>query len=74
MVSVGSYGSQGRMTYTAIGLQTNIASRIESKAEPGEILISDATYQLISDNINCVPKGEVDCKGVHFPVKVYAPA
>ncbi|MGJ8670512.1 MAG: adenylate/guanylate cyclase domain-containing protein [Oceanococcus sp.] len=73
MVSVGSYGSDGRMTYTAIGLQTNIASRIESKAEPGEILISDASYQLISEHINCEPKGEVECKGVHFPVKVYAP-
>lgn len=73
MVSVGSYGSQGRMTYTAIGLQTNIASRIESKAEPGEILISDATYQLIGDNIPCEPRGEVVCKGVHFPVTVFAP-
>ena len=73
MVSVGSYGSQGRMTYTAIGLQTNIASRIESKAEPGETLISDASYQLIRDEINCEPKGEVECKGVHYPVKVYQP-
>ncbi|MGJ8670511.1 MAG: adenylate/guanylate cyclase domain-containing protein [Oceanococcus sp.] len=73
MVSVGSYGSEGRMTYTAIGLQTNIASRIESKAEPGEILISDASYQLISGQIECEPRGEVDCKGVHFPVQVYAP-
>ena len=73
MNSVGSYGSLGRRTYTAIGLQTNIASRIESAAEPGQILISEATYQLASDQINCEPKGEVDCKGVHFPVKVYAP-
>ncbi|MDX1497922.1 MAG: adenylate/guanylate cyclase domain-containing protein, partial [Salinisphaeraceae bacterium] len=73
MVSVGSYGSQGRMTYTAIGLQTNIASRIESQAAPGQILISDATYQLIDDAIDCEAKGEVDCKGVHFPVKVYLP-
>ena len=74
MVSVGSYGSQGRMTYTAIGLQTNIASRIESKAAAGETLISDASYQLIHDEINCEARGEVECKGVHFPVKVYAPA
>lgn len=73
MVSVGSYGSPGRMTYTAIGLQTNIASRIESKAEPGEILISDASYQLVSEHIDCEARGEVECKGVHFPVKVYAP-
>ncbi len=74
MVSVGSFGSEGRMTYTAIGLQTNIASRIESKAAPGEILISDASYQLICEQIECELRGEVECKGVHFPVKVYAPS
>jgi class 3 adenylate cyclase len=73
MSSVGSYGSEGRMTYTAIGLQTNIAGRIQSKCEPGSILMSDATYQLIDDVIDCVPKGEIECKGVHYPVKVYAP-
>lgn len=74
MLSVGSYGSQGRMTYTAIGLQTNIASRIESAAEPGSILIADPTWQLVRDDINCISKGEVQCKGVHFPVKVYQPS
>jgi|GEM_PF-1092529 len=73
MLSVGSYGSQGRMTYTAIGLQTNIAARIESAAEPGTILIADPTWQLIRDEISCTAKGEVQCKGVHFPVKVYQP-
>ncbi|MGJ8671176.1 MAG: adenylate/guanylate cyclase domain-containing protein [Oceanococcus sp.] len=73
VLSVGSFGSEGRMTYTAIGLQTNIASRIESKAKPGEILISDGSYQLISGQIDCEPRGEIECKGVHFPVKVYAP-
>ncbi|MDX1498076.1 MAG: adenylate/guanylate cyclase domain-containing protein [Salinisphaeraceae bacterium] len=74
MVSVGSYGSEGRMTYTAIGLQTNIAARIQSHCEPGGILISEASCHLVEDHIDCVPKGEVECKGVHFPVKVYAPS
>ncbi len=73
MASVGSFGSQGRMTYTAIGLQVNVAARIQSHCEPGGILMSDATYQLIADAINCKARGAVECKGVHFPVKVYAP-
>ena len=72
--SVGSFGSGGRLTYTAIGHQVNIAARIQSHCEPGSILISDATYQLVDDVIDCEAKGEVECKGVHFPVKVYAPA
>lgn len=70
-VSVGSYGSKGRMTYTAMGLQTNITSRIEKEAEPGSVLISDATYQLVRDAEPCEPRGEIECRGVHTPVKVY---
>ena len=73
VLSVGSFGSEGRMTYTAIGLQTNIAARIQSHCEPGGILLSDASWHLVKDLIDCTPKGEVECKGVHFPVKVYAP-
>lgn len=71
MVSVGSYGSQGRMTYTAVGLATNIAARLEGAAEPGQILISETAYQLIRDEVDCTPRGGLDCKGVHFAVPVY---
>lgn len=73
VLSVGSFGSEGRMTYTAIGLQTNIASRIQAHCAPGGILLSDASWHLVKDQIDCEPCGEVQCKGVHFPVKVYAP-
>lgn len=69
--SVGSYGSRGRMTYTAMGLQTNITARIEKEAEPGSVLISDATYQLIREIERCEPRGEIECRGVHTPVQVY---
>jgi len=71
MLSVGSFGSQGRMTYTAIGLQTNVTARIQAQCQPCEILLSDASWQLIRDEIQCTPKGEIEVKGVHFPIKVY---
>lgn len=70
-VSVGSYGSRGRMTYTAFGLQTNITSRIEQAAAPGTVLVSDSTYHLARDVFPFEPRGEVECKGVHYPVPVY---
>jgi class 3 adenylate cyclase len=70
-VSVGSYGSKGRMTYTAMGLETNITARIEKEAAPGGILISDATYKLLGESVRCVPRGEIECRGVHSPVSVY---
>lgn len=60
------------MTYTAIGLQTNIAARIQSHCEPGGVLLSDASWHLVKERIACEPRGEVECQGVHFPVKVYA--
>lgn len=73
MVSVGSYGSEGRMTYTAIGLQTNIAARIQGHCKPGGILLSEVTRQLLGEDVACMLVGEVACKGVHYPVVVYAP-
>lgn len=71
--SVGSFGSDGRMTYTAIGLHTNIAARIQAHCEPGRILLSDYSWHPVKDRISCEPRGEVQCKGVHYPVPVYTP-
>lgn len=73
VLSVGSFGSEGRMTYTAIGLQTNIAARLQAHCEPGGVLLSDATWHLAKDRFPCQPRGEVECRGVHYPVRVYAP-
>nr|WP_293245535.1 adenylate/guanylate cyclase domain-containing protein [Panacagrimonas sp.] len=70
-VSVGSFGSRGRMTYTAMGLETNITSRIEKEAEPGGILVSNATYRLLNGSVRCVPRGQIECRGVHYPVSVF---
>lgn len=73
VLSVGSFGSRGRMTYTAIGIQANIAARIQSQCEPGGILLSDTCWHLVKDQVPCELRGEVECKGVHYPVRVHAP-
>lgn len=74
VLSVGSFGSEGRMTYTAIGLHANIAARLQAQCEPGRILLSDACWHLVKHRIACEPCGEVRCKGVHYPVPVYSPS
>ncbi len=70
---VGSFGSKRRMDYTAIGKQVNLAARLEASCEPGNVLMSHTTYELVSDSIPCVPRGEIHVKGIHHTVRVYSP-
>jgi class 3 adenylate cyclase len=72
-VSVGTFGSAVRATYTGIGLQTNIAARVQAQAEPGGILLSNTSWHLVKDQVTCEPRGQVMVKGVHFPIELYAP-
>lgn len=74
VLSVGSFGSEGRMTYTAIGLQTNVAARIQAQCKPGGVLLSDSTWHLVKDDIPCEPMGKLVIEGVQFLVPVYAPS
>ena len=73
VANVGSFGSKRHMDYTAIGRQVNLAARLEAICEPGNVLISHTTYELVSDKIPCKPKGEIQVKGIHHPVRVYSP-
>jgi class 3 adenylate cyclase len=71
VASVGNFGAPGRMDYTAIGRQVNLAARLQVSCEPGKILLGHATWALVRDEIPCQPKGEIQVKGIRDPVKVY---
>ncbi|HJR89923.1 MAG TPA: adenylate/guanylate cyclase domain-containing protein [Aeromicrobium sp.] len=73
VLSVGSFGSDGRATYTAIGLQMNVAARIQAQCQPGSTLLSSSSWHLVKDELPCDPLGEVSVKGVHYPISIYAP-
>jgi ligand-binding sensor domain-containing protein/class 3 adenylate cyclase len=52
-----------KFTYDIWGDTVNIASRMESSGEPGEINISGYTYMLIRDHFDCEYRGKVETKG-----------
>ena len=62
-VVVGSIGDDLRMDYTAVGDTTNLASRLESMANPGSILVSQDTFRLVRDYFEFETLGPVQVKG-----------
>ena len=69
--TVGNFGSNDRVSYTAVGSRVNLASRLESEAPPGGILISYETYAHVRDEVSCDDAGQVNVKGIAHPVTVY---
>jgi class 3 adenylate cyclase len=72
MANVGNYGSEGFMEYSAIGLNTNLASRLEQVCVPDEIYVSHATWAHIKDVIPCEEVGTIEVKGFHYPIQTYS--
>jgi class 3 adenylate cyclase len=71
MATVGSFGSGQRSEYSAMGMQVNLASRLETACEPGGILISHSTWALINEQVDCQPKEAIEVKGFSRPIRAY---
>ena len=69
--NVGNFGSKNRLDYTIIGGEVNLASRLESNAMAGQILISKETHALIKKNIVCKKKDEIKVKGIAHKIQTY---
>jgi class 3 adenylate cyclase len=69
--TVGTFGTNKNLDYTALGAHVNLASRLESAGKPGNILVSHETWSLIKDVILCRDKGQIKAKGFSYPIQVY---
>ncbi len=71
LVVVGNIGSDLHMEYLAVGDTVNLASRLESAADPGTILVSEKTKQLAGPLFEFEDQGEIEVKGKSEPVRVF---
>ncbi len=59
--------------YTAMGEAVAMASRMETSAELGTVLVSENTYRLVQLRFKWQSLGQIMVKGVSRPVSVYRP-
>ncbi|MDX2077664.1 MAG: adenylate/guanylate cyclase domain-containing protein [bacterium] len=50
---LGNIGSPDRQEFSALGEAVTISKILESNAKPGEVIISETTYELVKDDFEC---------------------
>jgi len=70
-VVIGSVGNDLRVQFTVVGGTINMASRMETLAEPGTTYVTDDTYRLTKELFQFQPLGKKTIKGKEKPMPVY---
>ena len=69
-VTVGNFGSQNMIEYTAVGRGINLASRLEASCTPGRIKVSYPVYLLTKEEFDYGDMVEEDFKGFSRKIRV----
>lgn len=69
---VGRVGSGDIKDYTAVGDVVNVAQRLQTEAEPGEILVSESVYRHVQGDYPGSERRVLSVKGRVEPVTAYA--
>jgi len=70
-VIVGNIGSPQHMDYTAIGDEVNVASRLQSIAQGGQILVNRTVYEAAKSAFSFREVGTLTVKGKSQTVDVF---
>lgn len=71
MAVVGNIGAPDIMDFTAVGDAVNIGARLQQNARKGQILISQATYELVQHVVHADPIGSLAVKGRIGAIQAY---
>ena len=55
------------------GPVVNVASRMQSAADPGDILLTESTFSEVKDYVRCMELGKIQVKGVKEAITAYSP-
>ena len=69
--TVGNFGSDQRLKYTALGSPVNLAARLQDMAAPNSILADQNTLSLIGRHVISEPKGAFTPKGFARDVRYF---
>lgn len=69
--TVGNFGSDDRLDYTAIGNPVNVAARLQAHAEKGGLILDNETYHLVKRYLREAEEQQVTLKGFSKPITAY---
>lgn len=67
----GRLGSNDPSSYTAVGEIVNLAARLQQKAEPGQVLVTQTVYDVIGPAFPNARPGNFELAGFEKPVVAY---